>query len=87
MINILIFMILKIINYKVDIKCQNYKVIYNIVQKIKYYQLNIIKVLYTATDNGTIYSWDVEKIFSKEFLEYLKSGPKLADCFKLVIVD
>ncbi|CAD8131806.1 unnamed protein product [Paramecium pentaurelia] len=52
---------------------------------LQYSQEN--KVLYTATDNGTIYSWDVEKIFSKEFLEFIKSGPKLSDCFKLVIVD
>ncbi|CAD8046473.1 unnamed protein product [Paramecium sonneborni] len=52
---------------------------------LQYSQEN--KVLYTATDNGSIYSWDIEKIFSKEFLEFIKSGPKLSDCFKLVIVD
>lgn len=33
--------------------------------------------MYSATDNGTIYSWDMEKIFSKEFSEFLISGPKL----------
>lgn len=38
--------------------------------------------IYTGAVNGTIYSWDLEKIFSKEFLRAMGKHP---DCFKLVL--
>jgi hypothetical protein len=40
-------------------------------------------LIYTAAVNGNIYSWSIEKIFSKEFLKAMTKHP---DCFKLVMV-
>lgn len=55
-------------------------------------------ILYTGTVGGVIYSWNMEKIFSKQFREFLKQFAnsddkqfskqtvKMEDCFKIVIV-
>jgi len=39
-------------------------------------------IIYGASVNGIIYSWSVEKIFSKEFFN---SSMKHPDCFKLAL--
>lgn len=40
-------------------------------------------MIYTGAVNGTMYCWDLEKIYTKEFL---KNMAKFPDCFKLVMV-